>query len=330
VFVDVKRNVSLKPPNDTTICLGDSVTLNPISDGLMFTWSPAVTLNNPQAKSPVAKPTGTTTYQIIASIGGCDAKEGVKITTVPYPTITLTPNSPICFGDTIALQAEGGIDYRWSPSSGLSALNIQNPKAYPKQTTNYRVAVRDNKGCPKPSYANVIITVAPKVMAFAGRDTSIVTGQPLQLAASGGDYYAWTPVNAMSNPNISNPIASIDEDTPLILKVTTLQGCFAYDTLLVKVFKTQPDIFVPTAFTPNNDGLNDKLTPIPVGIQKFDYFRIFNRWGQVIYQTHKEGEGWDGRLKALEQGNGTFIWQVRGIDYTGRVIEKKGIVTVIK
>lgn len=76
VFVDVKRNVSLKPPNDTTICLGDSVTLNPISDGLMFTWSPAVTLNNPQAKSPVAKPTGTTTYQIIASIGGCDAKEG--------------------------------------------------------------------------------------------------------------------------------------------------------------------------------------------------------------------------------------------------------------
>ena len=330
VFVDVKRSVSLQLRSDTTICLGDPVTLNAISDGLAFAWSPPSTLNNPQVKSPIARPTGTTTYQLEASIGTCKATSAIRITTVPYPEITLTPNPSICYGDTISLLAEGGMDYRWTPSSGLSALNIPNPKAYPKKTTNYQVAVRDNKGCPKPSYANVIITVAPKVMAFAGRDTSIVTGQPLQLAASGGDYYAWTPVNAMSNPNISNPIATIDENTRLSLKVTTLQGCFAYDTLLVKVFKTQPDIFVPTAFTPNNDGLNDKLTPIPVGIQHFDYFRIFNRWGQVVYQSHKEGEGWDGRLKSLEQGNGTFIWQVRGIDYTGRVIEKKGIVTVIK
>ncbi len=330
VFVDVKRNVSLQLRSDTTICLGDPVTLNTVSDGLKFSWTPIATLDDPQAKNPIARPTGTTTYQIKANIGSCEATNAVRVTTVPFPTIAITPNTNICYGDTITLVADGGVDYRWSPSTGLSALNIQDPKAYPKQTTNYRVAVRDDKGCPKPSYANVIITVAPKVMAFAGRDTSIVTGQPLQLAASGGDYYAWTPVNAMSNPNIRNPIASIDEDTRLALKVTTLQGCYAYDTLHVKVFKTPPDIFVPTAFSPNNDGLNDKLTPIPVGIQQFDYFRIFNRWGQLVYFTNKLGEGWDGRLKSLEQGNGSFIWQVRGIDYTGRVIEKKGVLTVIK
>jgi gliding motility-associated-like protein len=330
VFVDVKRNVSLQIRSDTTICLGDPVTLTAISDGLSFTWSPATTLDDPVAKSPLAKPTGTTTYQVKANIGSCEATNAVKITTIPYPVITLTPNTNICFGDTISLFADGGVDFRWSPSSGLSALNIQNPRAFPKRTSNYRVTVWDDKGCPKPSFANVVITVAPPVQAFAGRDTAIVTGQPLQLTGSGGDYYTWTPVNAMSNPNINNPIANLDEDTQLSLKVTTLQGCFAYDTLNVKVFKTQPDIFVPTAFSPNNDGLNDKLTPIPVGIQQFDYFRIFNRWGQLVFSTHKIGEGWDGRLKALEQGNGSFVWQVRGVDYTGRVIDKNGVVTVIK
>ena len=330
VFVDVKRSVSLRMPNDTTICFGDSVFLNTASDGLKYAWTPAATLSSSTSLNPVAKPIVTTTYQLTASIGSCEATNAVKITTIPYPTITLTPNISICYGDTIPLQADGGVDFRWSPGSSLSAINIPNPLAYPKRTTNYQVAVRDDKGCPKPSFANVIVTVAPKVPAFAGRDTSVVAGQPLQLTGSGGDYYLWTPADALSNPNISNPIATLDEDVRLSLKVTTLQGCYAYDTIQVKVFKTQPDIFVPTAFSPNNDGLNDKLTPIPVGIQQFDYFRIFNRWGQIVFYTNKIGEGWDGRLKALEQGNGSFVWQVRGVDYTGRVIEKKGLVTVIK
>jgi gliding motility-associated-like protein len=331
VFVDVKRTVSLQMRSDTVICAGDPVTLNIASDGMKYAWTPVATLDDPSAKSPVAKPPTTTTYQVAASIGtNCIATNAVKITTIPYPTITLTPNISICNGDTISLLADGGVDFRWSPGSSLSAINIPNPLAYPRRTTNYQVAVLDDKGCPKPSFANVIVTVAPKVPAFAGRDTSVVAGQPLQLTGSGGDYYLWTPADALSNPNISNPIATLDEDVRLSLKATTLQGCYAYDTIQVKVFKTQPDIFVPTAFSPNNDGLNDKLTPIPVGIQQFDYFRIFNRWGQIVFYTNKIGEGWDGRLKALEQGNGSFVWQVRGVDYTGRVIEKKGLVTVIK
>ncbi len=330
VFVDVKRTVSLRMPNDTTICLGDSVSLKAISDGMTYSWSPAATLNDPTVLSPIAKPGSATTYQIKANIGSCEANGAVRITTIPYPNITLTPNISICYGDTITLLADGGIDFRWSPGSSLSAVNIPNPLAYPKRTTNYLVAVRDDKGCPKPSFANVVVTVAPKVQAFAGNDTSIVSGQPLQLLGTGGDYFIWTPADALSNPNISNPIATLDQDTHLALKVTTLQGCYAYDTIMVKVFKTQPDIFVPTAFTPNNDGLNDKLTPIPVGIKEFNYFRVFNRWGQLVFFTNNIGEGWDGRFKGIEQGNGSFVWQVRGVDYTGLVIEKKGLVTVIK
>jgi gliding motility-associated-like protein len=330
VMVDVRQFVTLDAGNDTTICLGDSLLLNPNSDGLLYRWSPTGTLNDPTIKSPWAKPTQTTIYQVSANIGKCSAIDALRVTTVPYPVVTISHSVELCFGDTANLLASGGVDYRWSPSSGLSSISIPNPSAYPQRSTTYRVAVRDNKGCPKPSFDTIRVNVLPRILAFAGRDTSVVVGQPLQLNGTGGTYYRWEPTDGLNDPNIPDPLAVLNDDTRLILKVTTAQGCFAYDTIFVRVFKTEPDIFVPTAFTPNNDGLNDVLTPIPVGIETFEYFKIYNRWGQEVFSTDKVGKGWDGKLKIRDQGTDTFVWQVRGRDYLGNVIYKKGTVTLIR
>jgi gliding motility-associated-like protein len=330
VFLDVRQFVSLDAGQDTTICLGDSITLTPLSDGLTFRWSPTGTLNDSGLKSPVAKPGQTTTYQVSANIGTCAATDAIRVTTVPYPTVSISPSVELCFGDSTTLFATGGVDYRWSPSSGLSSTIIPDPIARPQRSTTYRVAIRDNKGCPKPSFDTIRVNVLPRVPAFAGRDTVVVVGQPLSLNASGGFYYLWTPPDGLNNPNIKNPVADLNDDTRLILKVTTLEGCYAYDTLNIRVFKTEPDIFVPTAFTPNNDGLNDLLTPIPVGVESIDFFRIHNRWGQEVFATDKIGKGWDGKLSGREQGTDTFVWQVRGKDFLGRIIYKKGTVTLIR
>lgn len=330
VMVDVRQFVTLEAGKDTTICLGDSILLSPGSDGLLYRWSPAGSLDDPNTKRPWAKPTQTTIYQVVANIGSCSATDALRVTTVPYPIVSVSPTVELCFGDSANLLATGGIDYRWSPASGLSSITISNPTAYPQRSTTYRVAVRDNKGCPKPSFDTIRVNVLPRVPAFAGRDTAVVVGQPLQLSGSGGTYYRWDPSDGLNDPNIPNPKAVLNDDTRFILKVTTAQGCFAYDTMAVRVFKTEPDIFVPTAFTPNNDGLNDVLTPVPVGIESFEYFRIYNRWGQEVFSTDKVGKGWDGKLKARDQGNDTFVWQVRGKDYLGNVIYKKGTVTLIR
>ena len=330
VFVDVRQFVTLDAGRDTTICLGDSVTLIPQSDGLTYRWSPAATLNNPGQKKPVAKPDQTTIYQVVANIGSCAATDAIRITTVPYPSISVSPTANLCYGDSVSLLASGGKEYRWTPANGLSSAVIANPTAKPQRTTTYRIAVRDDKGCPKASFDTVRVNVLPQVPAFAGRDTMVVVGQPLSLNASGGFYYRWTPSDVLNNPNINNPIAELNEDTRFILKVTTPELCYAYDTLDVRVFKTEPDIFVPTAFTPNNDGLNDLLTPIPVGVETLDFFRIYNRWGEEVFATDKFGKGWDGKLKRTEQGSDTFVWQVRGKDYLGRIIYKKGTVTLIR
>jgi gliding motility-associated-like protein len=330
VFIDVRSVVNLDAGVDTTICLTDTIRLRPVSDGLAFRWQPTASLINPNTKNPTARPTGTTVYSVIANIGSCQATDAVTVTTVPYPNAQAFDDATICFGDSVQVFATGGVSYRWIPASGISNPDIPNPFAKPAFTTTYRVAVRDNEGCPKAAFDSVRITVIPPVPAFAGNDTAIVVGQELQLNARGGDYYLWTPNTGLNNPNIPDPIANLDEDITYILRVTTVEGCFALDTLNVRVFKTSPDIFVPTAFTPNGDGLNDLLVPIPAGISEFEYFRVYNRYGQLVFSTTEVGKGWDGKISGKLQGSDTFAWYVRGRDYTGKVIFKKGISTLIR
>jgi gliding motility-associated-like protein len=332
VFVDVKQFVTLDAGPDTTICLTDTVRLNPVSDALSYRWTPVNTLNNAGIKNPVAKPAdGKTTYNVVANIGKCQAIDDITIRTVPYPTVRVGNDTAVCYGDTASLFASGGIDYRWTPSSSLSSNVVPNPTAFPLVTTSYRVAVTDNAGCPKPSFADILVRVVPPVQAFAGRDTAIVIGQPLQLNATGGSSYVWSPPAGLSRNSISNPVANLSDDISYIVKVSTEEGCFAYDTINVRVFKTAPDIFVPTAFTPNGDGLNDILKPIPVGITNIEYFRVYNRWGVMVFSTNAEqGGGWDGRINGREQGSDTFVWYVRGTDFTGKIVFKKGSSTLIR
>ena len=213
----------------------------------------------------------------------------------------------------------GGANYRWIPATGLSDNTIPNPIARPQQSTTYLVAVRNNEGCPKAAFDSVRVNVISPIAAFAGNDTAVVVGQPLQLNASGGDVYFWTPATGLTNQDIPNPVANLNDDITYILRVASNEGCFAFDTVNVRVFKTAPDIFVPTAFTPNGDRLNDVLVPIPAGISELEFFRVYNRWGELVFSTTEFGKGWDGKISGKEQGTDTFAWYVKGRDYTGKV-----------
>ena len=333
VEVDVRAAPTLDAGRDTTVCLTDTLRLRPASDGDRFEWQPSATLDDPASKNPLARPLGTTVYVVTARLGamdGCLSKDSVVVTTVPYPNVTISADTTVCLGDSILLKAIGGVDYIWSPADGLSDSTSAEPVARPLKSTLYRVAVRGNAGCPKQAFDSVLVRVAPRIVADAGRDTSIAVGQSLRLRGSGGGFYLWSPSTGLSDPNIADPVVNILRDQTYVLKVTGLLGCSDTDTLNIRVFQTEPDIFVPTAFTPNGDGLNDLLTPIPVGIREFQSFRIYNRWGQLVFATSEAGRGWDGRHKGSNEPNGSFAWQVRGVSVTGRIIEKRGTTTLIR
>ncbi len=334
VRVRVVDHVTLAVRADTTICAGDQVQLGAVTDGLKFSWTPTATLNNPVILNPIARPTASTTYQLTASIGKCSATDDVRIIAVPYPLVNAGPDQTICFNGTTQLNGSmNGSNFFWKPQGSLNNPNILDPIAHPPGTTAYILTVTDTLGCPKPSFDTVVVTVLPKVNASAGRDTMIVAGQPLQLQASGGENYQWTPPTGLNNVTISNPLARLNIDSDSIrykVYVTDLLGCLDSASILVKIFRTNPKIFVPTGFTPNGDGRNDYLKPIAVGVKEIEYFRVYNRWGQLVFTTTSNEHGWDGKIGGKPQTTNTFVWVVKAIDYTGKPIFEKGTSTLIR
>jgi gliding motility-associated-like protein len=334
VRVRVVNNVTQFAGPDTSICKTDPVLLQLTSDALHYVWTenPAGnTLNNPFIKNPTARPLVTTTYHVLGNIGKCIAENDIKITPVPYPVANAGPDSTICFGKSVQLNASGGSIYNWSPAAFLTATNIYNPVSVsPTANVRYIVTVRDVRGCPKPVKDTVFVFVA-KIKADAGpRDTSVVLDQPLQLFATGSINYAWSPVTWLNNPNIHNPIALPRNDIEYVVTVSNNAGCFDRDSIRVHVFFIKPDLLVPNAFTPNGNGTNDIFKPIPIGLKSVDIFRVYNRWGQMLYSGSGNDAGWDGTFAGKKQEMATYVWYAEGTDYLNNKLRRKGSVILIR
>lgn len=331
VVVDVIRAVSLNMGSDTTICLTDTMLLRPVSNGLLYSWSPTNTLSHGAIKFPQAWPDQNTTYQLTASVGNCSTYGDVTVRTVPYPAASAGNDTAICFEDKVQLLASGGSVYSWTPAAYLDNAQIPNPVSSPQQSIRYVVEVRDALGCPKPAYDTVVIRVE-KPFADAGpRDTAIVINQPLQLFATGdAETVLWKPPTGLNSPGIFNPVALLTEDQQYVLQLFTIAGCFASDTIDVRVYKVKPGFYIPNAFTPNNDGLNDDIKPIMFGMRSLEYFNIYNRAGQLIFSTNVINNAWDGTYKGAPQDAAVFVWTAHGVDYMGNEITGKGTITLVR
>jgi gliding motility-associated-like protein len=334
VNVRVVNAVTLNAINDTTICQGDAIQLGANSNGLSYSWTPVANLSNPNIINPIAITNTTTTYNVISRIGGCSASDQVIVTTVPYPISNAGIDASICYNTSGQLNGNiTGSSFNWSPATYLNNSLILNPIATPPRTTAFVLTVFDTLGCPKPKRDTVIVVVLPKVKAFAGNDTSVVVGEPLLFNATGGANYRWSPSTGLSNPTISNPVGIYGPEIESIkykLVVADLAGCLDSAFVTVKIFKTLPSIFVPTAFTPNNDGLNDIVSPIAVGMKRINYFSIYNRWGQLVFKTSINGQGWDGKINGALQSNAVYVWVVSAVDYTNKSYFLKGTVALIR
>ena len=333
VKVNVVDRVTQFSDYDTTICQTDSIKLRLSSDAIYFTWTPNDgSLNDPRLKNPKAAPLVNTIYKVTGKISNkCYAENTVTVKPIPYPK-AIADDISICLGQSAQLHASGGSIYNWSPNIFLNDANIPDPLVIkPTAGVKYKLTVRDILGCPKPVQKIVTLNVI-QIKADAGpRDTAVVLGQPLQLNAAGGTDYLWLPNNNwLSNININNPVAFPQNDIEYILKVSDPTGCFAYDSINVKLYKLIPGIYLPNAFTPNGDSRNDYFKPIGLGIKSLDMFRVYNRLGQLVYNNTDPGRGWDGSFGGHKLDPGTFIWVAEATDYNDKKIKRQGTVILVR
>jgi gliding motility-associated-like protein len=141
--------------------------------------------------------------------------------------------------------------------------------------------------------------------------------------------YTWSPLTGLSDPFIPDPVTVLKNDVTYYVTVTDENGCTATDDIKLKVFGN-PDVYVPNSFTPNGDGKNDMLMPLGFGLRSVEYFKIYNRYGQLVFQTNSLGIGWDGTFKGKPQPAGTYTYMVKVINYRGWPVEQKGTSIIIR
>lgn len=326
---------------DLYLCTGDSAIFHVTSLATRYNWTAATNenpLNNYTIKQPSFLVNGDDNYHVKAWYGNnCMTEKDIKVFTAPYPKLKILNNdTTICVGNSIELQAVGNAtDNIWIPTN-QQGTNIT---VRPNQKSSYIIDGYDrNSYCSKHVQDTVVVNITPKFNILFPRDTTIVLNQPLTLKPStnqiGRNYnYLWSPSSYLSNTDSAIVLAHIPKGVTqqfYTLQMRDQYGCEAAAQIAIHIFQTATDIFVPSAFTPNGDGKNDIIRPILVGIKRFDYFRIYNRWGQLIYSTQNQGQGWDGNVNGKPQPNDTFVYQVSGIDYNNKKIEKSGTVVLIR
>lgn len=312
LLVKVGANPVITLSSNSALCQNQDLLLT-ASGGSTYEWSGTnnFSASTQEIRIPNAQPSVAGKYYVmVTSLDGCTSLDSISIIVNPTPTANiLFADSSICEGENIQLISNGGTSYQWTPADGLSSTNISSPIASPVSTTTYNVVASNSFGCSDTS--NILIRVLEAPRANAGPDLWIIEGTTVQLQATATGYalsYSWSPDIYISNVSELQPFITPLRDTIYKLTVSSNAGCGTdIDSMNVFVYK---DVFVPTAFSPNNDGLNDTWhIPVLVAYPEFE-LSVFNRQGRNIFQAKGVNKPWDGTYRGEPQPAGIYVYML--------------------
>ncbi|MBC7946847.1 MAG: PKD domain-containing protein [Chitinophagaceae bacterium] len=245
------------------------------------------------------------------------------------PTCINLPVQPV----NLTIDTMGSpINYLWKLGNGQISSDRIPPAQIFTSPGNYQVSLSVNTAqCPSPinTLTRVLVIDRPKQAVNYEVEYAVVDF-PLPLAARQfGDSVLWNPATFLNNNRTYTPVFNGFSDQVYTIAIKTASGCVTVDTQVVKTVK-EVGIYVPTGFTPNSDGRNDFLRPILMGIKEIKYFRLFNRWGQLIFDSKTDRPGWNGLISGATQGTQVFVWLFEGIGVDNRLYRRKGTTTLIR
>ncbi len=273
-------------------------------------------------------------YTEITSFGGCKTLDSVFVKVIG-PNLSVSADKIICYGDTVHLRATGGNQYAWTPAEGLTNTNIANPIATPQRTTKYEVVVSDDSNC--KAYGHVTITVRNSMLkvSMTGPATACPGDAILFRDTSIGQIVNWHwnfgngNTSNLQNPDIQYYPVTNGSFFPVTLTVTDTSGCEQTEKKFIRSVNNCY-IAVPSAFTPNNDGLNDFLYPLNAYKATDLVFKVFNRWGQLVFETNDWTRKWDGTIRGVPQTTAVYIWMLTYKDENQRQVFLRGTTTLVR
>jgi gliding motility-associated-like protein len=319
---------------DLLSCNGEPVQIGVnFVPGLSYSWSPPSALSDPHISNPIASPDVTTSYVLTTRSdgGGCADTDTVVVTaSVIDSSLLLDGKANYCIDseDSAVLRVKPTAGIQWYMNNSMIG-GADKPRYRATQTGEYYASLLNNDGCRINTPVQPIIIDEPRDPVTYPVEYAVLNF-PLELEAREfGSSVSWSPAVWLDNPASYTPVFEGQSDQLYTIEIKTPGGCVTVDTQLVKTVK-QVEVHVPTAFTPNNDGLNDFLRPILFGIKEVKSFRIYNRWGQLMFETKNERPGWDGSFNGQKLTSQVVVWVLEGTGVDNRSYLRKGTSTVIR
>jgi gliding motility-associated-like protein len=344
IVVDVNNNLTVNIGGDTALCEAKSLQFFPAISptAITYLWRStnvsSSTIDTLSKKDAIVSPADSAVYILKATLGGCVTEDTVIVNVRLKPILKTISPVIICHFDSTIIKgiithtSNNLIDYAWTKIDSLTTPNELQTMAHPIITSWYKITATTTSaayGCDFSISDSVKVIVQPIVNAFAGKDTIAAKDAPHLLRGTGGLYYNWTSSANISSPFSQNTLVNLNSDALFYLEARDAIGCKGYDTIFVKVYDG-PTYYIPNSFTPNGDGLNDIFRAIPAGIANTTYFRVFNRNGNLVFETNQWLKGWDGNFNGKPQSNGTYVWMIAGVDKDNKKVEMKGTVNLMR
>jgi len=278
--------------------------------------------------------TATGSYTVIVTSNNCSSNtSNAVIVTISQttPTPTITANGPLSFCDngSVVLSSNAASGNQWY-QSGFALPQATGTTYTASSDGVYTVTATAANECPSAASNGLSVSIIPSPEGIRYDALNVSANTPTVLQARNiGQAYTWIPSIGLSNSTTATPTFNNDVSTDYLIHIMTSSGCYTDDTVLVKVY-TVKYFLIPTAFTPNGDGLNDLIKPFTIDIKAINYFRIFNKWGELLFESNNTANGWDGNYKGAQQAAGNYIWVAEGIANNGSIVTQHGQIILIR
>jgi len=323
---------NIVPPNNNYICEGGDKLLVCSGNASSYQWYlDGTAILGATAPTYLATLPGFYTISLVSDFGCKNSATGsFTLSTITKPVLSFDiPEycilQPVVFVNNSDVSNSGLVNWLWNFGDG-STSSLVNPTHLYQDTGLYtvRLSVQFNN-CPSfASDSAVVISVMDPIPGIRYNSINALPNTDIILHSRDFNMgVLWIPGTGLSDPVISSPVFNYDRDQEYLIRVRNISGCITVDTQLVRIFRSA-DIQVPTAFSPNGDGHNDLLDIFLIGIYKFKRFMVFNRWGQLLYETTDPRQLWDGRFKGKMQPVETYVWLAEGEDVKGLSVFRRG------
>jgi gliding motility-associated-like protein/uncharacterized repeat protein (TIGR01451 family) len=324
--------------SNTSICEGASVVLTSSISPTYQWYKYGVAIAGANGRTFTASTEGVYTVSKI-STSGCTAVQsgGIEVNVVarPVPPLISADKMFFCDGDSAVLNSTFSTGLQWF-RDGIAITGAISARYVAKQGGTYAALAINNNGCRSPfsealSIKMVDLPVTPILTIKGTSQFCADESRLLQVNVPNGLTVNWykngTLINAYSKDTLR-----VNTAAEYTVKFLNSSGCLSLvsNKIVTEIGCNTTGIYIADVFTPNGDGINDIIKPVCVGIAKFKFFKIYNRWGNILFESTDEAKGWDGRFRSQIQPADSYIWLVEGLDTNGKEIRKSGVLNLIK